>query len=522
MSRQTFYKILFVIVVISGILGFTGVLSAQGRSQEALEHVKAVQERNAERLIAIQDIEGTAVGLNQNGDLAVKVFTARRGVAGIPKTLEGVPVEVVVTGKIYARLDPWDRFPRPVPTGVSTGHPDITAGTIGCRVVDGGGNVYALSNNHVYANENRASIGDNVLQPGKYDGGINPVDKIGTLYDFEPIVLGWTGLNNIDAAIAETTTSLLGNSTPSDGYGTPSSTTADAYPGQIVKKYGRTTKLTEGEVTGINGIFLIRYSRSFAIFYDQISIEPGDFSDGGDSGSLIVTKLGNYPVGLLFAGSDTMTIANPIDPVLDRFGVTVDGSTQGSVSPPVVEFMGNPTSGNAPLTVNFTDLSSGNLSSWSWNFGDGISSTTQNPSHTYTSAGVYTVSLTATNSGGSDTETKTNYITVNVPGAEATTVSVASISYATQGGKNHDRNLFITIALVDDLGSAVSGASVSIQLWNLTTFQLWFGSGTTASDGTATFNLKNAPSGTYITEMDSVFADGLTWDGYTPSNSFTK
>jgi len=77
---------------------------------------------------------------------------------------------------------------------------------------------------------------------------------------------------------------------------------------------------------------------------------------------------------------------------------------------PAANFTGNPTSGPAPLTVMFTDTSTGSPTSWSWTFGDGGTSSAQNPSHQY-AAGTYTVSLTATNAQGSDTETKTNYIT---------------------------------------------------------------------------------------------------------------
>ena len=84
----------------------------------------------------------------------------------------------------------------------------------------------------------------------------------------------------------------------------------------------------------------------------------------------------------------------------------------GAPAPPVANFTGVPTSGAAPLTVAFTDTSSGNPTSWSWTFGDGGSSTAQSPSHVYGSANSYTVSLTATNGQGSDGETKTNYITV--------------------------------------------------------------------------------------------------------------
>jgi serine protease len=85
----------------------------------------------------------------------------------------------------------------------------------------------------------------------------------------------------------------------------------------------------------------------------------------------------------------------------------------GGTPAPVAQFTGSPTSGCAPLAVTFTDQSTGDITSWSWTFGDGGTSAAQNPSHTYTSAGKYTVSLTVTGPGGSDIETKTNYITVS-------------------------------------------------------------------------------------------------------------
>jgi hypothetical protein len=217
---------------------------------------------------------------------------------------------------------------RPVPIGVSTGHPNITAGTIGCRVKDAKGNVYALSNNHIYADCNRAKIGDNVLQPGPYDGGVNPDDAIGTLSAFQPIVFSRRANNTIDAAIALSSTGLLGNATPSDGYGTPSSTiTAPAGVGLHVMKYGRTTGLTHGQVYAINTTVTVTYDVGVvARFVGQIVVTPGTFSAGGDSGSLVVTdNEGKNPVGLLFAGSTSYTICNPIDAVLTGLGVAVDG-----------------------------------------------------------------------------------------------------------------------------------------------------------------------------------------------------
>ena len=233
----------------------------------------------------------------------------------------------VTVGQVSTPPSDW-WWARPVPIGVSTGHPDITAGTIGARVIDTIGNVYALSNNHVYANENRASIGDNVLQPGVYDGGRNPIDAIGTLSAFKSIVFKRRANNVIDAAIALSNVASLGNATPVDGYGTPKSATEVAYIGMLVMKYGRTTGFTHGQVYAIDATINVRYGSGFARFVHQIVITPGAFSAGGDSGSLIVVDGGvdtQKPVGLLFAGSSSYTIANPIDDVLAYFGVTIDG-----------------------------------------------------------------------------------------------------------------------------------------------------------------------------------------------------
>ena len=363
MSRRIFCKVLLVIVAVFALLVASGVLSAQGRSEDGLQRAIAAQERHTDKLMAKPGVVGTAVGLNDNGQHIVMVLLERPGVGGVPNKLDGVSVRPVVTGKIYALADPTARFPRPVPIGVSTGHPAITAGTIGCRVTDGT-NVYALSNNHVYANENNATIDDAVIQPGTYDGGHSPEDDIGTLSDFEPIVFHPRANNTIDAAIALSSKANLGNATPSGGYGTPSSATASAYVGLAVQKYGRTTGLTAGVVDGINATVRVRYDSGQARFVGQIIIIPipdgPSFSAGGDSGSLIVT---NYPddpdndkkaVGLLFAGSSSTTVANPIGLVLSRFGVTVD-SSEGPVDNPPTVTITNPSDGaTVSSTVSVT------------------------------------------------------------------------------------------------------------------------------------------------------------------------
>ncbi|MCZ6626101.1 MAG: hypothetical protein O7B35_18030 [Deltaproteobacteria bacterium] len=347
------------LVVLTFVIFFLGAAAFAQQLPElpraALEHAIAIQERYTDDLMADPEVVGTGVGVGANGQAVIKVFVKRGQLAGLRGSLDGIPVVTQVTGEIVALkgppenvggggggggggVDPTARFARPVPIGVSTGHPDITAGTIGARVTRGT-NVYALSNNHVYADENTASPGDAVIQPGTFDGGSSPADDIGTLDDFQPIVwcpptIIWpfyscTGIENkFDAAIVLSSTSLLGNATPSDGYGTPQSTTVPPRVRMRVKKYGRATSQTKGRVDAIHAIVDVRYDSGVARFVDQIIIVPGSFSAGGDSGSLIVVEKGSdadKPVGLLFAGSTTITVASPIDPILARFSVTVDG-----------------------------------------------------------------------------------------------------------------------------------------------------------------------------------------------------
>lgn len=97
----------------------------------------------------------------------------------------------------------------------------------------------------------------------------------------------------------------------------------------------------------------------------------------------------------------------------DYIYTTTASSSAPPPPAPTADFSAAPTSGCAPLSVDFTDLSTGEITQWDWDFGDGNSSGQQHPSHTYQDGGVYTVSLTVTGPGGSDTETKFDYITVN-------------------------------------------------------------------------------------------------------------
>ncbi|MAB79258.1 MAG: hypothetical protein CMJ89_07885, partial [Planctomycetes bacterium] len=147
------------------------------------------------------------------------------------------------------------------------------------------------------------------------------------------------------------------------------------------------------------------------VFSDQSTGSPTSWDwDFGDMGT---STLQNPTHTYAVAGSYTvrLTAANSAGPDTEtKIGYITVGNT-----PPVAQFSGTPLSGDAPLSVTFTDLSTGVVTGWFWTFGDGGTSTLQNPTHNYTIDGTYTVILTATGPGGDGTETKPNYITVNVP-----------------------------------------------------------------------------------------------------------
>ena len=334
-------------VLVAGLVSAGGPPSAP----PGLERAIAAQEAHTDQLLARSGVLGTAVGLGADGQPAVKIYTEFPGVPGLPHRLDGVAVEVEVSGEFVAQIHP---LTRPAPIGVSSGSERLiivggllycTVGTLGARVKDPVTPVivYALSNAHVYALQGSKTYGtvqvgtngDRMLQPGRVDmtaqacGSTHEISTavIGRLSAYVPIVFSRKANNTVDAAIALVTTDQVGTATPAGGYGTPSATTLPATLGLTVQKYGRTTGLTTGTVTGVNATVMIRYDKGQTRFVKQVIIQGSgsSFSAGGDSGSLIVTQSGNNPVALLFAGSSSSTIGNPIDLVLGAFGgVTID------------------------------------------------------------------------------------------------------------------------------------------------------------------------------------------------------
>ena len=178
-----------------------------------------------------------------------------------------------------------------------------------------------LSNNHVLANQNNASVGDVIIQPGTSDGGHAPQDRIGVLDRF--VRIGFPGPNTVDAAAAWTAFSLVN----------PRHLTYKMNPAPIapalglsVMKNGRTSQATQGMITGIavNNVRVGYGSGRVAVFNDQIIVQGiggRTFSQPGDSGSMIVSTGSCQPVGLLFAGSATHTIANVIGNVHSQLGI---------------------------------------------------------------------------------------------------------------------------------------------------------------------------------------------------------
>lgn len=242
-------------------------------------------------------------------------------------------VDVRYIGQVTKRAGlPWhQKRCRPLKIGCSIGHFKITAGTLGGFVRSrGDGAVLMLSNNHVFANEGKARKGDAILQPGSFDGGENPRDRVGELLRF--VRLNRTRPNLADAAVATIDPAVKFDSRTLTGIGTLTGPgDAALLEDGAVRKVGRTTGVTAGRVSAfeLDGV-IVEFGLGFLRFDDQVEIESdgsGPFSQGGDSGSLIVDAEARA-VGLLFAGSELggsnglgLTFANPLRAVLDALKV---------------------------------------------------------------------------------------------------------------------------------------------------------------------------------------------------------
>ena len=304
-----------------------------------------VKNKNYKSLLKKPNVVGVGVGRKisrgmTTDELSVKVYVEKKKVLSrlseedkIPETIEGVKTDVVEVGKI--RFQGRRDRNRPTQGGDSIGschslaYGYIMAGTLGVALIDRtDGSEVLLSNNHVLANhdtttENRANAGDPIVQPGTLDGGSCTTDRIGTLKRWIPFNL--TGDNQVDAAIAD-----LNNEDDAlecqigcdigrvNGYRSLGESDLEIQ----VQKCGRTTGYTTGTVIDVDATVNVSYETltpggivvRTITFIDQILTTA--MSDSGDSGSLIL-DMEEKAVGLLFAGSSTVTVANRIEVVLD-------------------------------------------------------------------------------------------------------------------------------------------------------------------------------------------------------------
>jgi len=279
------------------------------------------------------------VGIGEiNGKLRVCVIDKMDLSLSVPQSVDGFQVEVIETGplSIMGYNDEW----RPIPGGVSLGHKDVSAGTFSVSVYDRDTNdQFMLSNNHVIAmsstvQHQRASVGDEVLQPAPWDGGRIPYEVCARLDSW--INIDEEGNNVVDCALArplnedEVNNEILGIGLVSNICPYDEIEAYENLQNTQFYKCGRTTGVTWG-FCWMKGSAKVRYGDFNATFLNQIWVISHNDSDptfieGGDSGSLLVTRDGtNRASGLLFAGGmfGILGVANPIEAVLDSLNVNL-------------------------------------------------------------------------------------------------------------------------------------------------------------------------------------------------------
>ncbi|HSG27134.1 MAG TPA: hypothetical protein VLA34_01550 [Candidatus Krumholzibacterium sp.] len=316
-----------------------------------IQNVMLVQNQYTPKLMSDKGVVGTATGLDDKGNPAIFVYLENaQGGRNVPAEIEGIPVVKNVSGVLRkfrgstSTSGHTARYPRPIELGVSGGNskdyaaPYCCSGTLGALIQNTSGTKFILSNKHVFAGDQAASVNDpDVAEVG------NPINQPGLIEvncqdipaDYVAYLSDWCedGLN-IDCGIAEIIPGMVDPSGSILEIGVISSTTMDAYVGLAVKKSGRTSGLTRGTVAALNGTFTILGSDECGgesteeIFTGQIVISGRKFLLSGDSGSLLVEDVEINPraVGLLFAGSTQTAIANPIDDVLSYFGCYMVGN----------------------------------------------------------------------------------------------------------------------------------------------------------------------------------------------------
>ncbi len=319
-------------------------------SSPLFQRAMAIQDKNTAKLMADPDVIGTATTVGEDGKPAIMVLVlTEKAKLGVPGKLEDVDVQVVLTDRVVAMgttaVSHKTKQTPPIQLGTSGGwRYDLAngyccGGTLG-SLIKIGTQKRILSNYHVFeadivsgGNSRVAATGDYIIQPGLID-----VSCVATSAQNVATLVKTSSLpgNNVDCSSATIITGMVNETGAILEVGTISATTIAASVGQLVKKSGRTTGLTRSSVSGLNATISITYENECAggtaftkTFTGQILVKNprSKFLAGGDSGSLMVQDVTTNPkaVGLLFAGSTTIAVANPINSVLSFFGATMVG-----------------------------------------------------------------------------------------------------------------------------------------------------------------------------------------------------
>jgi len=206
------------------------------------------------------------------------------------------------------------------------------------------------------------------------------------------------------------------------------------------------------------------------------------FGDGGASTAQNPSHLYTMPNSY----SVTLTVTGPggSNTLAKNNYITISPSAPTTPPPPVAAFSADQTSGTVPLTVAFTSNSTGSITSYAWTFGDGQTSTAQNPSHTYSSAGNYSVSLNVTGPGGNQTQTKSSYITVSAANPDPPPPPAPVVAFTAS-------KLAGNAPLAVNFTSTSTG-TINSYVWN-------FGDGTSSSAQNPTHTY--SPPGTYSVSL---------------------
>ena len=339
-------------------LGLQVAVEAAPQGLLTLEHAEAkavmvVQRSVTTDLMTLPAILGTAVGLDDAGRASLVIYVDKESRAmeqamdALPSEMGHVPVKVELTEKFVAYATHTAKQSPPIQLGTSGGWSYDLAngyccgGTLG-SLVQANGVQYIMSNYHVFesdivpgGNGIIAQDGDPIIQPGLIDVNCNKAGAqvVATLHKVNSLPS-----SNVDVSVAQVVSGMVSPSGAILEIGTISKNIVNASLNMKVKKSGRTTGLSSSTISGLNATVSVSYENECAggtaftkTYTGQIVVanRGQKFLNSGDSGSLMVENVATNPraVGLLYAGSSTSAIANPIGEVLNFLSTKLGTTT---------------------------------------------------------------------------------------------------------------------------------------------------------------------------------------------------